>query len=77
MQLIEWMTLRGINNSDGDEKVAAKLRKLDPDRPCSASAVKKWKYQEREPDALRILHIEKITKGEVALRDWAAVRSAA
>lgn len=38
---------------------------------CSGHAVKKWKYGEREPDAVTIARIERVTHGAVSLRDWA------
>ena len=41
---------------------------------CSAHAVKKWKYGEREPDASTILKIEETTGGLVTLKDWVTPR---
>lgn len=38
---------------------------------CTGHAVKKWKYGEREPDAVTIIRIEEITGGRVTVRDWA------
>lgn len=59
MKLLDWMRREGID----DEGFA----KLIGD--CTASAVKKWKYGERQPPADRVLRIEEITNREVTLRD--------
>lgn len=37
---------------------------------CSASAVKKYKYGERQPRAARMYRIAEITRGAVRLEDW-------
>lgn len=36
---------------------------------CTAHAVKKWKYGERQPPADRVIRIEEVTNGQVLLRD--------
>lgn len=61
MRLLDYMREKGID----DDAFAERLGE------CSAHAVKKWKYGEREPDAPTIVRIQEATSGEVGLRDWA------
>jgi hypothetical protein len=69
MHLLDYMRDHGLD----DEAFAALYNKhLPAEQHCSAFAVKKWKYRERRPDADGIIRIENITKGAVALRDWAS-----
>lgn len=42
---------------------------------CTAHAVKKWKYGERQPPADRVIRIEEVTNGSVLLRDLVAPES--
>lgn len=60
MRMIDWMRSENLD----DQQVAKLLGN------CSASAVKKWKYGERVPDAKRILQIESLSKGGISLTDW-------
>lgn len=43
---------------------------------CTAHAVKKWKYGERQPPGDKIIRIEDVTRGDVTLRDLVAVPAA-
>lgn len=62
MKLLDYMSTNDLT----DEAMAERIG------DCSASAVKKWKYGERSPDADRIIRIEEVTDGAVGLKDWAA-----
>lgn len=62
MRLLDYMR----NEKLDDEAFASRLG------DCSAHAVKKWKYGEREPDAGTIVRIQVATDGKVTVRDWAA-----
>lgn len=72
MRLIDYMRAEQL-----DDVQFAKLFNdgLAKDRRVTESAVKKWKYGERMPGALTIIHIEAITNGKVKLRDWASDRA--
>lgn len=78
MRIIDYMRERGLDDAGFAARFNDGLPAADH---CSVYAVKKWKYGERVPDAGRILRIEAITEGLVALRDWqrrgAATASAA
>ena len=64
MKLIDYMRREKLD----DEAMARLIGK------CTGHAVKKWKYGERVPDAMRILRIEQVTHGRVRLRDWSAAQ---
>lgn len=61
MKLAEYM-----KTHDLDDEAMAKLI-----GDVSASAVKKWRYGERDrPRAETMLRIQEVTAGQVALSDW-------
>ncbi|AWN35753.1 hypothetical protein [Methylobacterium radiodurans] len=61
MRLLDYMRDEKLD----DEAFASRLG------DCTAHAVKKWKYGEREPDAGTIVRIQVATAGKVTVRDWA------
>lgn len=61
MRLLQFMREKGLD----DEAMAMLIG------DCSAHAVKKWKYGEREPDASTMLRIERVTDNKVGMPDWA------
>lgn len=61
MRLLQFMREEGLD----DEAMASLIG------DCSAHAVKKWKYGEREPDAMTMLRIESVTGSKVRMPDWA------
>lgn len=65
MQLLDYMKQQNIT----DEDLAAKIG------GCSAFAVRKWKYRERQPSADVIYKIGQITSGSVSLSDWLSAKS--
>ena len=71
MKLIVWMK----NEKVDDQQVADRLNALPgaEDKSISASAVKKWKYNERipRPDEMRGLHT--ISAGKVDPNDFYAI----
>lgn len=67
MRLLDWMRRENMD----DEALASRIGDV------TVHAVKKWKYGERTPDLKNILKIEKITRGDVAIRDWANARAEA
>lgn len=60
MNLLDFMK----KNSLRDEELAEQIGK------CTAHAVKKWKYNERRPNADIIFRIKQISEGQVTLEDW-------
>ncbi|KTS52440.1 hypothetical protein NS230_09990 [Methylobacterium indicum] len=61
MKLIAYMAEHKLD----DETFASQLE------DCTAHAVRKWKYGQREPDASTIVKIQEITGGAVNVEDWA------
>lgn len=59
MKLIRWLQEHKVT----DEAFAALVG------GCTAAAVRKWKYGERQPTPATIVKIETITGGQVTLRD--------
>lgn len=60
MTLAEYMKANGLD----DEAMAAQIG------DCSPSAVKKWRYRERQPRADTMVRIQEISAGQVAITDW-------
>jgi DNA-binding transcriptional regulator YdaS (Cro superfamily) len=69
MRFIDYLRETGLTEADF---ASALNDRVPAARPCTASAVKKWKYGERTPPAERIAQIEEVTEGKVSLRDWLA-----
>lgn len=66
MKLLDWMRREGID----DEAMAARVNEgLPPGDHITASAVKKWKYGERQAPSDKVVRIEEITQRDVTLRD--------
>lgn len=66
MKLLDWMRREGVD----DDGMASRVNDgLSLDDHITVSAVKKWKYGERQPPADKIVRIEEVTGGEVTLRD--------
>ncbi|WP_018407903.1 hypothetical protein [Methylocystis rosea] len=61
MKLLDYLKLNEI----ADEAFAAEF-----DGEISASAVRKWKYGERNPRLPELVRIEEITNGAVTARDF-------
>lgn len=61
MKLLNFLKLNDVS----DEAFAASF-----DGEISASAVRKWKYGERNPRLPELVRIEEITKGAVTARDF-------
>lgn len=69
MQLLDYMRRENLD----DAAMAARINEgVQAERHCTPSAVKKWKYRERSPDADRIIDIQRATNDEVGLQDWAS-----
>ena len=74
MQLLDYMRRENLDDAAMAARInAARINAGVPaERHCTLSAVKKWKYRERSPDADRIIDIQRATNDEVGLQDWAS-----